>query len=247
LDIESQPNQKITTNIDFGSGGISQGILTFYPMEDNTRVTWTFINENGMNPFNRIIGTVFIGPIVGESYEKGLSYLDEVASRAKNDTKDLYSLSIEETEMEPIHYLGIRKGLPENYDDIGPAMASIFGELCAFVSENNLIMTGQPMTVYYTRANGSIDMKCAVPLEHKTKGNDHIIPGTTMGGLQLKAVHLGDYHALSDSYDSLMNYASANGYKQEGEVFEIYITDPGVEKDTSKWETDIFLPVSKTK
>ena len=35
----------------------------------------------------------------------------------------------------------------------------------------------------------------------------------------------------------------ANDVVSPGPSWEVYVTDPGAEPDTSKWQTDIYFPV----
>ena len=76
---ESLPNRRVVTNIDFGGGEPSEGILRLIVVDGATQVTWRFINKNGWNPISRLIGGVFIEPMVRDSYEEGLAYLKEAA------------------------------------------------------------------------------------------------------------------------------------------------------------------------
>ena len=52
--------------------------------------------------------------------------------------------------------------------------------------------------------------------------------------------------ALETSHTQLMSYLTQYDYEQAGEMFDIYITDPGAEPDTAIWQTDIYIPVKKT-
>jgi hypothetical protein len=42
---------------------------------------------------------------------------------------------------------------------------------------------------------------------------------------------------------TLDKYIEDKGYTMNGAPFEQYITDPGMESDTSKWQTNIYFPV----
>ena len=57
--------------------------------------------------------------------------------------------------------------------------------------------------------------------------------------------HFGLYENLPASYEILDDWINDNGYELIDRSYEIYITDPGTEPDSSKWETQIFYPVSK--
>lgn len=67
------------------------------------------------------------------------------------------------------------------------------------------------------------------------------------GGKALKVVYMGAYEKTGDAYNDLMQYMEEKGMAPAGAPWEQYVTDPGLEKDTLKWQTDIYFPVaSKT-
>jgi effector-binding domain-containing protein len=75
--------------------------------------------------------------------------------------------------------------------------------------------------------------------------SDDIVSKVTYAGSLLKGTHFGDYALLDASHTQLMSYVAQNNYEQAGEMYEIYVTDPGVELDTTKWQTDIYIPIQQ--
>ena len=53
-------------------------------------------------------------------------------------------------------------------------------------------------------------------------------------------VHLGSYDDLMIPHTAMENYLKENDLTMEGPALEEYVTDPGNEPDTSKWETHIY-------
>ena len=54
---------------------------------------------------------------------------------------------------------------------------------------------------------------------------------------------MGAYDSLPQTWSALTAWMSAHGLEPAGAPWEVYVTDPGAEPDTSKWRTDIFFPV----
>lgn len=242
---ESVVNKSVVTNIDFGASSPTKGIFTFEKVEEGTKVTWRFINENGWNPINRLIGGVFIAPMVADSYVEGLEFLNEVAVEAAKEAAK-YTISIEEVESAGVHYLGIRVPMPTSTEEFGPKMGQLYGEIGGFMAQNKVAMAGMPLNVYYENEDGSMDMECGLPIAGLVETPDgRVVAKTTHVGTLLKGIHLGDYPELAGSHVQMMSYLAAYDYEQVGEMYEIYITDPASEPDTAKWETDIYIPVKK--
>jgi len=56
---------------------------------------------------------------------------------------------------------------------------------------------------------------------------------------------VGPYEESASAYPIMMEWLEKNEYMQVGPVMERYLTDPMSEPDTSKYETEIWIPVDK--
>ncbi len=57
-------------------------------------------------------------------------------------------------------------------------------------------------------------------------------------------LHTGPYEKLPDAYSALTEWIKENGKHEAGPPWEVYVTDPGGEPDSSKWQTEVVWPVS---
>ena len=80
--VESVENEKLATELDFGEMGTAQAFFLLSPEGGNTRVTWGFDTDLGMNPMSRWFGLMF-EKWIGTDYEKGLSNLKQVVESGK--------------------------------------------------------------------------------------------------------------------------------------------------------------------
>ena len=237
--LESRKNEYVKSRMDFGIEGEFTAEFMLEAAEGGTNLTWSY---NGK--VESLVWKLLLSGIEGQlgpMYEEGLVNLKTFVEGLPD-----YTIAIEEVESSGIPYIGIRVNMPTNAAEIGPKMGQIYGQLGAFMGQNAIEMAGMPMTVYYFNEDGSIDMECAMPTtEQVTASTDVIASKTTYSGSLLKGIHLGDYNGLESSHTQLMSYLAQNDYEQAGEMYEIYITDPGVELDTAKWQTDIYIPVRR--
>lgn len=67
----------IKQDLNFMEEGIAQGIYTFSPDGNGTKVSWSFEFDTGFNPLLRILGK-FMDSMVGKDFEKGLSKLKAI-------------------------------------------------------------------------------------------------------------------------------------------------------------------------
>jgi effector-binding domain-containing protein len=86
------------------------------------------------------------------------------------------------------------------------------------------------------------DIAAAIPVPEGTKIRNPIIGIVDLSASKAVFVdHYGPYDKLRDAYAGLENYLTANKLTRKFPIIEQYITDPGIEKDTSKWLTKIIF------
>ena len=238
--VETVENQSVTTNLVFeGFEDPSEANFILEPAGDQTKVTWTF--DSNLSGLWKYFGVAMDG-MLGPYYETGLQNLKSVV-----EAKPAYSVDISMEELDPINYLGITETLSaQELDQISARMGSLFGEIMTYINNHNLEMAGMPMTVYPDWGGDSYQMECAIPVAGEPQvDNDRIILKSTTAGPAVKATHMGDYHLLEATHAELDRYVKDHNLVASGAPFEVYVTDPGAEPDTSKWVTHIFYPVSE--
>lgn len=234
-------NELVITTMKFG--GMTGDYHASFILEkiDNktTKVTWTY-DGTADAVMEKFFIDYLVNPMLGPMYEQGVEDLKTYIEGLHD-----YTIEIENVSSDGIPYIGIRVPMPANAEEIGPKMGQLYAQIGAFMAKNNIAMAGMPMTIYYFNEDGSIDMECAMPTAESIEtADDEIVSKITFAGRLIKGIHLGDYSKLEDSHTQLLSYLENNNLKQAGEMYEIYITDPGAEPDTSKWQTDIFIPIS---
>lgn len=236
--IESKENEYVKTKMDFGIDGEFYAEFILEQVEGGTNLTWTYEGKVESLLWKYLL--LGMDGQLGPMYEEGLASLKTYVEGLPD-----YAITIEEVESEGIPYVGIRVPMPTNSAEIGSKMGQLYGQLGAYMGQNSIEMAGMPMTVYYFNDDGSIDMECAIPTAEKVAAStDVILSKVTYAGSLLKGIHLGNYSALETSHNQLMSYLADNDYEQAGDMYEIYVNDPG-EVDTANWQTDIYIPVTK--
>ena len=107
-------------------------------------------------------------------------------------------------------------------------------------------MAGAPCGLYFTwdEASKTTDMAGAVPVKKKTEAEGFSaieIPATEA----LLIEFYGDYHNIGAAHTAMEQYIAATGAKTTPPAIEEYVTDPGTEKDASKWLTKVYYPLEQ--
>ncbi len=150
-------------------------------------------------------------------------------------------LEFSTTQIEPQPILGIRA--QARMQDLPNLMGPLFGEVFGYVSESGQRPTGMPFSRYHSIDAESVDMECGLPVNSAIDGTDRIQSGELPGGAVATVVHKGPYEGLPQTWAALVKWIGAEGLRPAGAPWEVYLTDPGAEPDSSKWRTQIFFPV----
>ena len=59
----------------------------------------------------------------------------------------------------------------------------------------------------------------------------------------MTVTHLGPYDGLPQTWMALTAWMESQGLEAADSPWEVYVNDPAVEPDQSRWRTDIFFPV----
>lgn len=204
-----------------------------------TLVTWRMDSELDW-PFKRFFG-LFMDGLVGPDFEKGLQNLKEVSEKLPVVPK----IMVEETTVQEMTLITIKDSIA--IDKIGLKMGESMMALVDFLQANDLEMTGAPICFYHVwnEEQGYTVMECALPIgasnKANVKGNVNIITYPSISAA--KAVHSGAYEDLAQSHYAIDEWINANQRQIAGAPFEVYLTDPQSEPDTSKWITEIYYPI----
>jgi hypothetical protein len=76
---DAKENESIVLALDFGSKGKAQSSFAFEGTEKGTKVTWSFVSDNGRNPIKRYMGALVAKNMIGKAFDHGLENLKRVS------------------------------------------------------------------------------------------------------------------------------------------------------------------------
>jgi effector-binding domain-containing protein len=215
---------------------ISQGKLTLEPEGDSCKVTWSQEGDLGYNPIARYFG-LFMDKMLAPDFEKGLARLKKIAEERNQWPAIELKINSEQK------VLLIRDSAgPQTY---GNVMGKAFGEVMEYVKSNHLVCTGPPFAIYVKWDSVTMFsvMDLGISVEQAEKGKGRIRAETIPAQEVAVAHYFGGYDKTASTYNILEQFIRESGKTVAGAPWEVYITDPTIEKDTTKWATDILFPV----
>lgn len=239
--LKSVPHDTIIIEMDFMENGKSKGSYFFQEQDKGVKVTWTMDSDMGLNPIGRWFG-LFMDKMVGPDFENGLANLEKVAKLESKASTLSQPLKIESISVASTPVLTIRrKSTPA---EISRTLGQSYIEILTFIRMNNLKQTGPPFAIYHTYSDLEVDMEPGIPVEKlpvQTAGN---IKASKMAkGKAVVADFYGPSEQTGKAHQEIEKWIKANNKKVMGSPWEVYVTDPGVEPDTSKWLTKIYYPI----
>jgi effector-binding domain-containing protein len=235
--VESTPNSMILTDLEFEGMGISHGGWLFRDTTGGCIATTYMEMEMGF--FQRIFGLMMDG-MLGGDFEKSLAGLKKHCESlpAAPATTPIVVENTTTTEQWLATYKSTTN-LKTISDDIGAS----YGKIGEFMKKNKLEIAGNVLAIYHSFSPEKIEMECAIPIAKEVKGEGDVNVIKMPAGNAVVAHYYGPYMGTELAHAEIEKFVKANNKKVIGSPWEVYVTDPGVEKDTAKWLTDVYYPV----
>lgn len=203
-----------------------------------TKVVWGF-DAHYDRPQN--VMALFMKGAVEEDFAKGLNNLKSMAEADKNGpgTPNGINVTVREMDFPATTYAAARKTVP--FKGISNYYRTNLEQIYKAATAAKL-QPGVPCGLFYTwdEKKRETDMAAAIPVpEGSTLG-----PGFEIIRLPAaKAAYVdyyGPYDKIANAHVAIQQFIEKKGKKIIPPTMEMYVTDPGKEKDSSKWLTKVI-------
>ena len=239
---DSLRDERVKLLIKFGTMGQAKSDLTLAPVENGTKVTWSFTSDVGANPFARYMGLVMPG-MVGNEYVRGLANLKryvEVIPQA-----DTSNLVVSRVSVAPQTLIMMRIESDNTPAGMAQALAEAFSTLRQMVADAGLAQNGAPISIAKGVEGKRVILQAALPvkeLPQEVKLPNGMQAGQTDEGQALRVTHRGSYATLGTTYVGLLAYALTDGWRIRGSSWNEYVNDPS-QVGEADLETSVYLPI----
>lgn len=242
---ESIVNEQVTTKMEFeGFKEPSLGGWQLKPSGNDTELKWYMNSRMGNNPFYRWMG-VFMDKMVGPMFDSGLNNISKLADKAELTMNAIQQphYTIEEAVVTKKIVVYVTDSANSTEEISKKFMQIIPVELGGFLKKHHLQMAGVPMAWYNTQS---------IPLVFDIAAPVNKAPDTTEGRIKVREVaagkvvvahFYGPYDLTIKAYEAVAAWMKQHNKIADGAPYEVYLGDPGVEKDPYKILTDIVFPV----
>ncbi len=239
--LESIPNERVNSEIDFTGSGKAQGVYTVEPEGEGTKASMNFSFDNGMNPIGRWF-SVFMKGEIEKAFDYGLNKIKERA-----EAKPKFTVDITEVNTPVVSYVGITStSLNTNdMDALNAVMAKSFTQIANDLNKAKVQITGPALGIVtrWDDATHEMDLISGFPVDDNAKVPAKYTIQQIAAGKAVKAIHRGDYAHTDKTHEQIGRYIEMKKLLITGEPWEFYLTDPMIEKDTAAWVTEVYYPV----
>ena len=132
--------------------------------------------------------------------------------------------------------------------DIDPLiLAAALGEILPEVLQHVTKFGGTPAGPAFCRSDmtpgGLLGLEAGYPVAAPLPAQGRIQPKELPGGEAARTVHVGHYSEIAKTGTSLLQWVLVQRREPAGPAWWSFVTDPGTELDTSRWRTEIYLPL----
>jgi effector-binding domain-containing protein len=239
--VESHPDSFINTSMEFEGMGKSNASYKFEKAPDGTKVTWAMDSKGEGMPWymtipHRYFG-LFMDGMVGPDFERGLNNMKEVAEKMPATG----NYKIEEVTTDDQMAILIH-GKAE-MSDISAKLGMLYGKLGAYAGKHGAKTTGHPFAIYHSAKGGHFVFEAGIPVDKKIASSKDIKFKEMKAGKAIKADYYGDYMGMGRGHRAIKEWMKTNDKKLHGAPWEVYVTDPMAEKDSTKWLSEIYYPI----
>jgi effector-binding domain-containing protein len=150
-------------------------------------------------------------------------------------------------------YAGIR--VQAAIQELPTVIPQMTDEVFAWLKEQGIAPAGAPFVRYHCiNMAEKLDITMGVPVAAKIAGDGRVVGDVLPGGRYATVLYTGHYSGLMEANRVLVDWAKDSGIEWDawddpnGHAFkgryESYITDPGEEPDSSKWETEVAIKMA---
>ncbi|MEM9290333.1 MAG: GyrI-like domain-containing protein [Acidobacteriota bacterium] len=122
--------------------------------------------------------------------------------------------------------------------ELDSRLAEVLPKVYSYVQEQGL-EPGTPYSLYLASEGATLDIEAGVLVDAPVAKTEEILPGSLPQGAAIHTMHPGPYTNLFQAHRALNTWLETH-QRRGGKIWELYLTDPGLEPDPRKWRTAVY-------
>lgn len=121
-------------------------------------------------------------------------------------------------------------------------LGKAFTEVAAYLARKGAGPAGMPFARYHPTGDHRFEVEAGFPASTPTSGEGEVELSDLPGGLAAVTVHTGSYETIGPVYEALRVWVQEHGGEPIGDAWEVYLTDPDTQPDSSTVRTEVVQP-----
>lgn len=207
--------------------------------KDGTMLSWYMKTNIGSNPMMKWMMMLMHGAMEHQ-FDMGLADIKKIAE-SMPPVESNNSMQVEEKAVIPTPYLAYHD--TASLATIGMKLGHAYGEIGKVAGKQQLKQQGPVFAIYYTDSQTNFEFDACVPVNKSGKSDGAVKAGELKAGNSVVVHFYGPYTQTPKAHEAAHEYIKAHNKQITGAPYEIYVTDPMMEKDSMKWLTEVCYPV----
>ena len=238
--LSMDPYRSVTQKLTFITPFPAESDVFFHLSEaaGETKVTWGF-DTRYKRPQN--VMTLFMKGALEKDFDNGLSNLKSMAEAEVKGpgTPNGIDVTVKEMNFPATSYAAVRKTVPMNKitDYYRKNLETIYNAATAAK-----LQPGVPCGIFFSWDDKlqQTDMAAAIPVPEGSKPASGYEIITLPAAQAAYADYYGPYSKIANAHVAIEKFITGKGRQIIPPAIEMYVTDPGKEKDSSKWLTKVI-------
>jgi effector-binding domain-containing protein len=127
---------------------------------------------------------------------------------------------------------------------VTPKLSNMYSKITGFLKSKNLPPTGSPMAVFHNYTDRNFDIEACIPVASMIEVPESMTCTVKNTQKSIMIKYFGPYKSITSAYNALQTYLTNMDLQVSGPGWEEYITNPLMEADSNKWQTNIYYPLN---
>jgi effector-binding domain-containing protein len=243
--VAATENQSVRYRLNSTARGGSFSVIAIEPAGSGVKVSWS-LSAQCPREWRFVLcryGNLFAAPTISQDFDDGLARLKTLAETVP--AIDFEGLAITETNAAARDFAYVENATSLEQSKIRTAMSQAFALVEGVMTENQIARAGPPLaiTVKIDPQANLFAFKAGVPFSGPAPASDpRVRVGKTPEGAAIKAVHVGPYDAMKETYARIDAYMRAHRIEAAGGPWEVYLEPPNGANPAAA-RTEIWFPV----
>ncbi len=241
------PDKSISGDLIYDNDTKALSLWEFEPAVEGTKLTWGIDVIDLSYPFGRWSG-LFMGNNIHNTIQRGLNNIKSLLESSNPIPRTMVYTSygktseVTESEMHSMIILSIKDSC--KIENFSAKFKEMYAEINSYLKATNSKQIAPPFAIYHTwNPKGLSVFEACIRINKYLKNKDRIIFTEVPQYKIASVIHYGPYGTIGSAYDILEKYIKNNNKSIANDPREVYLTDPSLVNDSTRWETQVYYPI----